>query len=312
MERRDVTFESDGTVCAAWLYRPGGEGEVPCVVLAHGLGAVRELRLDAYAERFAAAGLAALVFDYRNFGGSGGEPRQLVDVGRQLGDWRAAVAYARELDGIDSGRIALWGTSFSGGHVVAVAAADEQIAAAVSQVPGTDGISAARAAGLKHSLRLTAAGLRDELRARRGRPPYYIPTVGPPGSLAALAAPGAEEGFKALAPPGFELDNRHTPRIALRVGRYNPYRRLGDVRCPVLVCVCDADNTTPPAPAIAAAEQAPNAELRRYPIGHFEVYVGDGFERAVRDQTEFLTRHLLGKPIPSEAAAPQDQAIGAS
>ncbi len=300
MQRSDVTFQSAGTRCAAWLYRPDGQGEIPCVVLAHGFGAVRELRLDAYAERFAAAGLAALVFDYRHFGGSGGEPRQLIDVGRQLEDWRAAIAYTRELDGIDSRRIALWGTSFSGGHVVAVAATDEQIAAVVSQVPFTDGISAARAVGLRNSLRLTAAALRDEYRARRGRSPYYIPTVGPPGSLAALTAPGAQEGVEAMTPPGFEQDNRCTPRVGLRM--YNPYRRLGQVRCPVLVCVCEKDNTTLPAPAIAAAERTPNAELVRYPIGHFDVYVGEAFERAVRDQTGFLTRHLLGGNVPSPAA----------
>jgi len=83
---------------------------------------------------------------------------------------------------------------------------------------------------------------------------------------------------------------------------YNPYRRLGQVRCPVLVCVCEKDNTTLPAPAIAAAERTPNAELVRYPIGHFDVYVGEAFERAVRDQTGFLTRHLLGGNVPSPAA----------
>jgi uncharacterized protein len=301
MRRSDVTFESDGTVCAAWLYRPDAEGEVPCVVLAHGFGAVRELRLDAYAERFAAAGLAALVFDYRHFGGSAGEPRQLIDVGRQLEDWRAAIAYTRELDGIDSRRIALWGTSFSGGHVVAVAATDERIAAVVSQVPFTDGVSAARALGLRHLLRLTAAALRDEYRARRDRSPYYIPAVGPPGSLAAMTAPGAQEGVEAMTPPGFDLDNRCTPRVGLRM--YNSYRRLGQVRCPVLVCVCERDSTTLPAPTIAAAERAPTAELVRYPIDHFDVYVGEAFERAVRDQTAFLTRHLLGGDVPSPAAA---------
>jgi uncharacterized protein len=309
VERRDVTFESDGTVCAAWLYRPDAHGEVPCVVLGHGFGAVRELRLDAYAERFAGAGLAALVFDYRHFGASGGEPRQLIDVRKQHEDWRAAIAYVRGLDGIDPRRIALWGTSCSGGHVVAVAAADEQIGAVVSQVPFTDGLSAARALGLRPSLRLTAAALRDEYRERRGRTPYYIPTVGPPGSLAALTAPGAVEGVEAMTPPGFEQDLRSTPRVGLRP--YNPYRRLREVRCPVLVCVCEKDNTTLPAPAITAAERTLNAELVRYPIGHFDVYVGKAFERAVSDQTGFLTRHLLGKPIPPEAATTQGQAIGA-
>ncbi len=223
------------------------------------------------------------------------------NVARQLKDWRAAIAYARELDGIDSRRIALWGTSFSGGHVVQVAAADERIAAVVSQVPFTDGVSAARALGFRQFLRLAAAAWRDELRALLRRPPYYIPTVGPPGSLAALTAPGAQEGVEAMTPPGFERDDRCTPRVGLRM--YNPYRRLGQVRCPVLVCVCEKDNTTLPAPAIAAAERAPNAELVRYPIGHFDVYVGEAFERAVRDQTDFLARRLLAGNEPSPAAA---------
>jgi uncharacterized protein len=292
MQRSDVTFQSDDAFCTAWLYRPEGQGEVPCVVLAHGFGAVRELRLDAYAERFAEAGLAALVFDYRHFGASGGHPRQLIDVRKQHEDWRAAIAYARRLDGIDPQRIALWGSSFSGGHVVALAAADQQLAAVVSQVPYTDALSVTRALGLRRSLRLTAAALRDEYRERRGRTPYYIPAVGPPGSFAALTAPGADEGIEAMTPPGFALDTRCTPRVLLRP--YNPYRRLGRVRCPVLVCVAEKDTTTIPGPAIAAAERTPNAQLIRYPIGHFEVYVGKPFEQAVTDQTKFLTRHLLG------------------
>ena len=113
-----LIFDSHGVSCAAWLYRPeAGErsSAVPCVVLAHGFAGTREARLDAYAERFAQAGMAALVFDYRNFGASGGEPRQLLDIGLQLEDWKAAVAFARSLEGIDPERVALWGTSFSGG-----------------------------------------------------------------------------------------------------------------------------------------------------------------------------------------------------
>src|SRR2546423_9477479 len=117
MARRDVTFPSGDSTCAAWLYRPDGDGPHPIVLLAHGFGALRDARLSAYAERFAAAGLAALVFDFRHFGASGGTPRQLLDVPRQLEDYRAAVAFARGLDGIDPEGVVLWGTSFSGGHV---------------------------------------------------------------------------------------------------------------------------------------------------------------------------------------------------
>src|ERR1700744_5923145 len=89
------------------LYRPESRAKAPLLVMAHGLGAVRTMRLDAYAERFSAAGYACLVFDYRNFGDSEGEPRQLLDVDMQLADWAAAVAYARTLDGVDADRIAL-------------------------------------------------------------------------------------------------------------------------------------------------------------------------------------------------------------
>src|SRR5882724_7884126 len=101
MRREDVTFSSGGERIAAWLYRPEDDaGDVPCVVLAHSFSGVREQRLDAYAGRFAAAGLAALVFDYRHFGASSGEPRSLLDIAKQHADWRAAIAYARSLEGI--------------------------------------------------------------------------------------------------------------------------------------------------------------------------------------------------------------------
>ena len=133
MNRSDVTFSSGRTDCAAWLYRPDGEGPVPLVVMAHGFSATREQRLDAYAERFCAAGFGALVFDYRYFGASGGLPRQLLDIRSQQDDYRAAVAYARRLDWVDPDRVALFGSSFSGAHVLSVAAGDPLIAAVVSQ-----------------------------------------------------------------------------------------------------------------------------------------------------------------------------------
>lgn len=115
--------------------------------MAHGFGALKEGRLDAFAERFAAAGMAALVFDYRHFGTSTGEPRGLMHMDRQHDDWQAAVAHARTLERVDPERIALWGSSNSGGHVIWVAARDPRIAAVVSQVPHTDGLATMGAAG---------------------------------------------------------------------------------------------------------------------------------------------------------------------
>jgi uncharacterized protein len=295
MERRDVTFDSGSDRCAAWLYLPGDSdsGASPCVVMAHGFGATRIAGLDAFAARFAAAGFAALVFDYRGFGDSGGEARQVIDVPRQLDDWRAAIAFARALPEVDRDRVALWGTSFSGGHVVSIAAEDQRVAAVVSQAPFEDGISALRAAGPMNNLRLLRAGLRDEARRLRRRDPYRIAIVGPPGSVAAMSSPDAEPGYRAMFEPGAPFVNEVAGRIGLRVGFYRPIRVANRITCPWLVCVCERDAVTPPRASLAAARRASRSEVRRYDAGHFDIYRGEVFEQAVTDQVDFLRRHLL-------------------
>jgi pimeloyl-ACP methyl ester carboxylesterase len=307
MTRQDIAFESGGEQCAAWLYTPETYGPHPIVLLAHGFGGVRDARLWAFAERFADAGLAALVFDYRHFGASGGSPRQLLDIKRQLDDWRAAIAFARGLDGVDPERVALWGTSFSGGHVAVLAAEDRRVAAAISQGTFIDGVAALRAAGARNNLRLAAAGLRDELARLRRRPPHMLAVVGPPGSVAAMNSPDAEPGYRALFPPDVEFRNEVAARIGLRIGLYRPIRKAARIACPWLVCVVDGDAITPAQPALKAAGRAPRGEARRYPGGHFDIYVGELFEQVVADQLEFLERHLLrggrfSRP-PAEAAS---------
>ena len=302
MERRDVDFQSSGERCAAWLYEPEGAGAHPCVVLGHGFGATREGRLWAFAERFAAAGIAALVFDYRHFGDSDGEPRQLLDIGRQLDDWRAAVAFAHSLDGIDPGRVALWGTSFAGGHVIRIAARDERIAAVVSQIPYTTGLSAMAALGPRQNLRLTAVALRDAALALAGHSPRYAPCVGAAGELAAMTTPDALPGYVAMY-EGDPARNEVAARVLLRVPTYNPAWWASRVRCPLLVCIADEDGVTPARPAERMAARAPRGEAVHYPIRHFDIYVGKWFDRAVADQTEFLTRHLLSSADRAEAVA---------
>lgn len=295
LDRIDTTFPSGGEECAAYLYTPrDAAGPVPCVIMAHGFSATRDDRLPAFAERFAEAGLAALVFDYRHFGASSGEPRQLLDIGRQHADYEAAVAFARAQDAVDADRIALWGSSFSGGHVMALAQNRDDIAAVVAQAPFTDGLSAIRAGSLKNVLRASAEALADQAGALAGRPPRYIPAVADPGDFAVMTAAEAKPGFEAIAPEWSRWRNEVSARVMLHVGLYRPAAGTAAIRCPLLVCVCDRDETTPPEPAARAAERAPKGELRRYPIGHFDIYVGEGFERAVADQTEFLVRHLRG------------------
>lgn len=296
--REDVRFRSgepghEGGECGAWLFRPAdADGAAPCLVMAHGFGALKEARLDAYAERFAAAGYAALVFDYRHFGSSEGEPRQLLSVPRQHEDWAAAVDFARGLDAVDRERIVLWGSSYSGGHVIHTAARDAGVAAAIAQVPHTDGIATLRELEPARAAKLTGLAVADQARALVGRSPRYMPTVGPRGSLAAMTGDDAGNGYAAMYPPGFDWRNEVAARIMLTFPMYSPGRDASKVACPILFQVGTEDHITPPAPALKAAKAAPRGELITYPLSHFEIYLGEPFERAVGDQLDFLARHL--------------------
>ena len=291
-QRADVWFSSGDDRVSGWLYRPSSSDTVPLVVMAHGLGAVRAMRLDAYAERFSAAGYACLVFDYRNFGDSEGEPRQLLDVRMQLDDWAAAVAYARTLPGIDHERIAVWGTSFGGGHAIATAARLPGIAAAVAQCPYTDAVASLRAMNPVTAARITALAVRDVIGARAGKPPLMIPTAGKPGELALMTAPDAYSGYLRLVPENVELRNEVAARIGVKLVAYNPGRSAKKIPCPILFCVCESDSVAPAGPTLRHAAKAPRGEVKVYPEGHFAIYVDDAFERVVADQIAFLDKHL--------------------
>ncbi|MBL8511041.1 MAG: alpha/beta fold hydrolase [Betaproteobacteria bacterium] len=290
--RSDITFISQGLKCAAWLYRPQAAGPTPCVVMAHGFSAVREQRLDAYAERFARAGMAVLLFDYRYFGASEGEPRQLLSIRSQLQDWEAAVAMARALPDVDPVRIALFGISFSGGHVQHLAARDPSIAAVIAQVPFCDGLSNVPELGLGHMLRLTMAGLRDVLSALLGLGPYRIPVVDEPGTLAAMVTPDAVSGMAKVNPPHSTWRNEVCARIALTVGLYRPGTEAARIQCPILYAIGEHDVLTPARLAHAAARRAPHAEVKTYLCGHFDMAVDPMWDQVVADQIQFLAKHF--------------------
>lgn len=285
VEREDINFDVDGEACAAWLYpAAGGDTGTPAIVMAHGLSGTRRDRLGPFAERFAAAGVAALLFDHRGFGDSAGEP-DLFHPGRQLDDWRSAIACARSLPGIDPERIATFGSSMGGGNALAAAADDPRVAAAVSQVPFLDILRQAH----RSPPGVTAQAL---FAAARGR---HLPAVGQPDEAALINAPGAEAGWRHVVATG--EDSRWRNRVSARwlLGRpYRPARHAAKLHCPWLVCVGEADRVARPGPAIAAARRAPFGELRTYPgVDHFDIYDGPQHEAVVADELAFLRRHLL-------------------
>jgi dienelactone hydrolase len=280
--RHDVEFSSHGATLHGWLYPASGDTPAPGIVMAHGLTAVREMYLDRYAEAFAAAGITALAYDHFGFGSSEGEPRQWPAPHVQLEGYRDAVTWLASYDGVDPGRIGLWGSSFSGGEVIILASEDLPIACAVAQVPafGEGG----------PDLPLGAlAAITDAL--GQGRGDLVLPaTTADPGGDGIMFEDEAHDWFGRVA-----AERAPTWRNELRVsGLLEPFRpidHLAATKVPLLLVVAPADALTPPGPAMGIASSAPLVEVVEVPGGHFDVYVS-GFATSVEATVSFLRRHL--------------------
>jgi hypothetical protein len=297
-DRERVSFKSGKVNLQGYLYLPGASAvrPAPCVVLAHGFSGTMD-RLEAHATHFADGGIAALIFDYRNFGESEGEPRQLVEIGGQQHDIRSAVEYVRSRSEIDPERVALWGNSLGGGHVFAVAADDPRIAAVIAQIP-YNGFpkrkETRRGSGRKSEVKLAAAIFWDALRAKLHLKPYYIQMVGGPGELAVAAGEDADRMKEFLSGGNLKTlwKNEVAPRALLPMARFKPSTFAPRVQAPVLVCAAEHD-LVPLETVRPLADLAPRGELRVFPGTHFDYYLDAGFRgRVLEQQLAFLQQHL--------------------
>lgn len=271
-----------GVECAAMLYRPAGaEDSRPCVVMGAGGTLTQSDGIPEYAERFAAAGIAALTFDYRNWGDSDGEPRRLASVPRQLEDWRAAVELARGLPGIDPERIAIWGMSLGGGHALSTAAADPRIAAVIALVPMADGLA----------FSLSTRVLRFTLRATMGRVRRRFVTLPAAGPAGAFPADSLASFERLAGPNGWR--NEIVTDLDYPMPLYRPYRCAARIDAPVLVQLGAHDRLAPRRAVEQAAERARRGELRRYPVDHFSCFWPEHIDEVADDQIDFLRDRLM-------------------
>lgn len=133
---KEISFPSEGATLRGQLFLPEGKpGKPPIVIMAHGTSATVSMVADKYAEAFCRAGLAVLLYDHRNFGRSGGEPRQEINPWVQCRGYRDAMRHVEILGEVDSERIALWGDSYTGGQVLLVGAIEQNVKAIVAQCP---------------------------------------------------------------------------------------------------------------------------------------------------------------------------------
>lgn len=290
-ETTPVSFTVQGDTLRADLYRPAGVEKPPVIVMAHGFGGERRFRLPAFAEYFARNGMAVLLFDYRGFGDSEGQPRGLVDPARHLEDYAAAVAHARTLPQVDGRRLALWGTSFSGGHSLVTAARLPGIAAVVAQVPHVDGLASALHYPPTLLPKASWLATRDVVNAARGKAPVRMPIVAKAG-VRCLAGADCYEGYLRMIPPGADWLNAVPARILFTIMAYRPVTEAAGVRAPVLMVASRSDTLIPFVATQKTADRIPDCRLELIEGGHFDPYVGATFEKVVRLECDFLKEKL--------------------
>jgi len=298
--RIDVEIPAGKERMAGWLYtstkytasKPG-----PAMVLAHGLGAVKELKLDVYASKFNEMGYTCLVFDYRCNGASTGLPRGLIDWKEQQKDWHTALAWVRAQESVDPDRVGLFGTSFGGGHVIQVGAQDSRVKLVISQCPFTHGWKSALCTGLMVLPRLFMLGLADMLFGS-DQHPIRVELTGSPGETALMNAPDVMMGFYPLMPLSvheyYFCEGRKVPA---RLVPGFPFNRPGSyakhIKCPAFFAVCGKDTVAPAAQTLAYAKQAPRGVVKLYEdMGHFDIYVGEKHDRAWKEYAAFAQEHL--------------------
>lgn len=301
--RRDVEFAGAGDVTLrGWFYLPGDSSDAPAdaratpsgapipgVVLAHGFSAVKEMALDRFAEVFAAGGLAVLVYDHRNLGASDGEPRQLIDPWAQIRDYRRALDWLGARTEVDADRLAVWGSSFSGGEVLVVGAADRRVRAVVAQAPFVGNPHLDDADGAQFAaVRAAALGEAPGPGVQRMGP---LPVVAPdPAAPAVLPQPESWEWFHTLAERAPSWHNEVTLLLDGAPAPFEPAIAAANLEAtPLLMIVATEDRVAGTEAALAAFERAGEPKRLEMVVGdHFVVYHGSGFKQASGAARDFL------------------------
>jgi fermentation-respiration switch protein FrsA (DUF1100 family) len=296
--RKDIEFKTgDGVILRGWQYIPdGASGPTSTVVMSHGFSAVKEMYLDKYAETFATAGIGSIVYDNRNFGASDGEPRLEIDPWRQVSDFRDAITYAETLDEVDCDAIGIFGSSYSGGHVLKVGAIDRRVKAVVSQVPLSSGHRNARRIIRADKIADLQTMFDEDRRARaRGEAPAMLPVVdSDPDAPSALPTPDSFEWFMsthAACAPSWK--NQVTLRSVEMFTEYEPIAYASYVSpTPLMIIAALGDHLTVSDLALEAYEKALHPKkLVTLSGGHFDAYVAD-FDKSSGPATEWFKAHL--------------------
>jgi len=292
--REDISFIVDGLRLSGWFYKTDKASIAPCIVMSHGFGGTKDMGLAPYALKFVDNGYNVLTYDYRFFGQSEGEPRQLYGGLYQMADLHGAIKYAKQRDDVDENKIVLWGTSAGASYGVVAAGEDNSIAGVIAQCGAFDHNEDNKIyydeVGFGFFLWLFVHAQRDKGRSRFNLSPHKYPAYGREGTIAMFTLAGAFDGVSRLAKSSKDFVNETCARMAFLPHPTAPIIAAESVKCPVQFLVCKRDNFVSPKSHIKVAQAlGDKSRVIQYDIGHFDIYFDEHFDRATDDMIEFLS-----------------------
>ncbi|EMG9455671.1 alpha/beta hydrolase [Acinetobacter baumannii] len=282
----------DQEMIAADFYIPKTNNKSAVIIMAHGFAGLRQFKLIQYAQRFAQAGYAVILFDYRYWGGSTGKPREMISINSQLEDWKTMIQYASTCKFIDNRRIVLWGTSLSGGYALSLASELKNIQAIMVQIPYVDGTETAKLYPLQRYPQALKLSSQDYMGSKMGLNPKRLPVVDQ-YKLCFMPTADSYYGYLSIVNPDYYWSGEVPARVFFNLMRYRPIQLVRQINIPVLFIAAQHDSLIPiESSREAATNIAPFVSYHEWDMKHFDIYHGSWFEKAVTTQLEFLHQHI--------------------
>ncbi|WP_262010525.1 alpha/beta hydrolase [Acinetobacter baumannii] len=282
----------DQEMIAADFYIPKTNNKSAVIIMAHGFAGLRQFKLIQYAQRFAQAGYADILFDYRYWGGSTGKPREMISINSQLEDWKTMIQYASTCKFIDNRRIVLWGTSLSGGYALSLASELKNIQAIMVQIPYVDGAETAKLYPLQRYPQALKLSSQDYMGSKMGLNPKRLPVVDQ-YKLCFMPTADSYYGYLSIVNPDYYWSGEVPARVFFNLMRYRPIQLVRQINIPVLFIAAQHDSLIPiESSREAATNIAPFVSYHEWDMKHFDIYHGSWFEKAVTTQLEFLHQHI--------------------
>lgn len=284
--------KSGQEVIAADFYRPKTDVPPGVIIMAHGFACLRQFKLVQFAKRFAQAGYAVVLFDYRYWGGSTGRPRELVSIQEQLSDWRTMLMHVSQRKSINSRKIVLWDISLSAGYALELASENKNIQAVIAQNPFVDGAESAKNFPLNLLPKALKISSQDYMGAKVGLSPRTLAVTDPSG-LCFVQTKDAYAGYQSIIHPDYYWSGQVPARAFFNLMRYRPIQNLRKIAVPVLYIASKNDSLIPiESSREAATNIAPYVDYYEWDMAHFDIYHGAWFEKAVAKQLDFLNQHV--------------------